>query len=113
MLQSPFSPDWPRYAIAAHIVFWTASGVFLVSCLGGFAGIVGGGIIIGLLWSFIASAFLLGLAATFSGRLYVGNQVFRGTPTTGWLARLMGMLVAGSSALLMSFADALLFWGRF
>ena len=106
-LQPLFTADWPRYIVAAHVLFWSVSAVFLVSCLGGVAGLIGGQIILWLFWSAVASAFLLGLAATCSGKLYVGNQVFRRTPMTGWAARAMGIVVCSMAAFLMLLAYGL------
>lgn len=105
--RSTFTPDWPRYAVVAHVLFWSVSAFFLASCLAGYAGLVGGQIVVSLFWVTIIAAFLLGVAAVASGRLYVGNQVFSRTPLTGWPARLWGLVVSASTVLLMLFAYAL------
>jgi hypothetical protein len=96
-----FTSDWPSYAVTAHIVFWTSSALLAAGCIGGFAKLVSAQVIVGLLWIEIGAGFLLGAAAMCSGMLYVGNQVFARTPTTGWPARIAGAFVlVGTSALL-------------
>lgn len=107
-LRSLFTPDWPRYAVVAHVVFWGVSGLFLVSCVAGYAGLVGGRIVIALFWGTTIAAFLLGLAGAVSGRLYVGNQVFSRTPLTGWPARMSGLVVSAAVSLIMFFAYGLM-----
>ncbi len=107
-LRSPFTSDWPRYAVAAHVLFWSVSAVFLVSCLAGYAGMVGGQIVLSLFWGTIIAAFLLGVSGAASGRLYVGNQVFSRTPLTGWTARVWGLAVSAAASLLMFFAYGLM-----
>jgi hypothetical protein len=46
--QPIFSPDWPRYAVAAHVLFWIVSTLFLASCLAGYLGMIGGQIAMSL-----------------------------------------------------------------
>lgn len=107
-LRSLFKPDWPRYAVAAHLLFWSASALFLISCVAGYnMGLVGVQLVISLFWATMFVGFLLGLAGAASGFLYVGNQVFRRTPLTGWFARLYGMAVSASTLMFLFFAYAL------
>ncbi len=107
-LRSPFDAGWPRYAVASHVLFWSTAAAFLLSCVGGYAGLIGGQIVISLFWFWIASGFLLGLAASFSGKLYIGNQVFRRSPLTGWVARTAGIVVSALAAFIMLFAYGLM-----
>ena len=107
-LRSPFTSDWPRYAVAAHVVFWGVAALFLASCLAGYAGLVGGQIVLSLFWGTIIGTFLLGVAGAASGRLYVGNQVFSRKPLTGWPARVWGLVVSAAASLIMFFAYALM-----
>lgn len=107
-LRSLFDADWPRYAVSAHVLFWSSSAAFLLSCLGGYAGLIGGQIVITLFWLWIAAGLLLGLAATFSGKIYIGNQVFRRSPLTGWVARTAGVVVSAMAAVIMLMAYLLL-----
>lgn len=96
-----FGPDWPRYAVAAHVVFWLTSAVFLASCVAAFAGALrpDRAFIMFVFW--IIAGMLVGVAAMFSGRLYVGNQIFSREPTTGWLARLYGAFLFLCAAVLL------------
>jgi hypothetical protein len=110
--QPIFSPDWPRYAVAAHILFWIVSMLFLASCVAGYLGMIGGQIALSLFWGAIVAAFLFGLAAIASGRMYVGNQVFRRRPLNGVSARLYGLAVSAGAALLLWFAYGLMQLGR-
>jgi hypothetical protein len=100
-----FTSDWPSYAFAAHVICWSASMLFLLSCIAGYFGLIGGQAVFVLLWLTLASGFALGLTAVFSGRLYWGNQVFSKTPSPliGWTARLAGMIVTGLFAFIMFF----------
>ncbi len=104
-----FTPEWPRYAVWAHVVCWTVSALFLLSCVAGYGGLIGGQVVISLFWLTIASAFGLSLAAAFSGRLYVGNQVFSRRPIVGWVARSVGVILAAVTAFIMFFAYGLLY----
>jgi hypothetical protein len=89
VFRSPFTLDWARYA-----------------------GIVGGRIVLWLFWAFMFSALLLTLSAVASGRLYVGNQVFRRMPLTGWAARSVGLLITGLVLFNMWFFYGLLHFHR-
>lgn len=102
-----FSSDWPRYAIAAHIVFWAASALMIVTGLAAFAGLVSRQLFIWFLWLWIISGLALSLAAAYSAKLYVGDQVFKRTPTTGWSARLIGILLSAGIGLLFLYVYAL------
>lgn len=104
-----FPPEWPRYAVVAHVVFWSASAVFILSCIAGYGGMIGGHIVVTLFWVMLASAFVLCLAAVLSARLYVGNQVFMRRSLVGWAARLAGMILAAATAFIMLFAYGLLY----
>jgi hypothetical protein len=104
-----FTPEWPRYAVLAHIVFWGVSALFLLSCIAGYAGLIGGQIVIILFWLFFVSGFALCLSSVFSGRLYVGNQVFARQPLIGWAARLTGIALTPLFAFVMWFVYGLLF----
>ena len=106
-----FTADWPRYAMAAHIVFWAVSAVFLASCAGAVAGILPAGTALFLFAIWMVTAGLLGTAAACSGKLYVGNQVFSRTPLTGWPARLAGGLVSAGATSLILFGYAITFLG--
>jgi hypothetical protein len=103
-----FTPEWPLYAVMAHIFFWGVSALFILSCIAGYAGLIGGQAVVSLFWLTIVSAFALGLTAAFSGCLYVGNQVFSRRPMLGWAARSAGMIFAALAAFLMFFAYGLL-----
>jgi len=93
--------------VAAHIAFWGASAALLSAICGGIAGLVPTYLIFWLLGWTLVAAFALGVSALTCGRLYVGNQVFDRTPTTGWAARLYGALVSLASGSLVLFAYAL------
>ena len=74
MAKAPvFTPEWPFYSVAAHVIFWSVSAMFFLSCIALYAGWIGGQAVVTLFWLTIGSAFALGLTAAFSGRLYVGN----------------------------------------
>ncbi len=102
-----FTPDWPRYAILAHLAFWLSSAALVAAIAAGAAALVSAsvGIFIFITWLF--TAFSLGCAALISGRIYVGNQIFTRTPTTGAPARTVGGFVAGSAGALLFFGYAL------
>ncbi len=104
-----FTSEWPRYAVVAHVVFWSVSALFFLSCLAGYGGLIGGQVVVALFWVTIVSAFALSLAAAFSGRLYVGNQVFSRRPIIGWVARSLGVTFAALTAFIMIFAYGLLY----
>ena len=104
-----FTPDWPRYAVVAHVVFWSVSALFILGCIVGYGGSIGGQVVIWCFWMMIASAFALCLAAALSGRLYVGNQVFSRRPLVGWVARSAAMILAALIAFLTFFAYGLLY----
>lgn len=104
-----FTPEWPRYAVTAHVVFWSASTLFVISCIAGYAGLIGGQVAIFLFWPFIGSALALCLSGVFSGRLYFGNQVFSRRPMVGWVARLTGMVFAAIVTFVMFFAYGTLY----
>lgn len=99
-----FTPDWPRYAVAAHVVFWSSSALLLIGIIAGVAGAVRADYVLWLLAVWISTVFIVGVAALFSGKLYVSGQVFTRTPTTGWAARVYGAFVAVSAAVLMLLA---------
>lgn len=103
-----FTPEWPPYSVVAHVVFWGVSALFILSCLGVYVGLISGQVAVSLFWLAIVSAFALGLAAAFSGRLYVGNQVFSRNPLVGWTARLAGLVYSALTAFVMLFAYGLL-----
>lgn len=107
--QTLFDSSWPRYAIAGHRVFWAASSLLVAGCIGAFAGLISGQTFVWLFWSELAASFLLGMAAIFSGKLYVGIQVLTRTPLNGWTARAVGFFVSASAATLILFAYALSF----
>lgn len=110
MPRSPvFTPDWPLYAVMAHVVFWSVSTLFALSCITGYAGLIGGQVIIALFWLFFVSGFALCLSGVFSGRLYIGNQVFSRRPLVGWPARLTGMALTPIFAFVMWFVYGLLY----
>ena len=97
-----FTPDWPRYAILAHLAFWLSSAALVAAIAAGAAGLVPGrvGIFLFVIWLF--SALLFGGAALMSGKVYVGKQVFARVPTTGLPARMVGgFVVAAAGALLL------------
>jgi hypothetical protein len=102
-----FTADWPRYAVAAHIAFWGSAAVSLVTGCGAIAGLFPSRIALWSLGSAVIAGFVLGVSALTSGRLYVGNQVFDRTPTTGWAARLCGAFISLGAAGLIFFAYAL------
>ena len=104
-----FTPEWPLYSVIAHIAFWGVSAIFILSCIAGYAGLIGGQVVISLFWLTIVSVFALGLTAAFSGRLYVGNQVFSRKPMIGQIARLAGLIYAALAAFVMFFAYGLLY----
>lgn len=103
-----FTSDWPRYAIAAHIVFWLTSAVFLLTCAGAIAGLVRVERAFFMLAIWIVASLLVGASALFSGRLYMGNQVFPREPTTGWAARVVGAFLFLAAAVLLLFGYGLL-----
>jgi len=96
-----FGPEWPRYAIAAHVIFWLTSAVFLASCVAAFAGAQrpDRSFIMFVIW--IVAGLLIGAAAMCSGKLYFGNQIFAREPTTGWSARLAGAFLFLCAAVLL------------
>lgn len=107
-----FTPDWPFYAVAAHVVLWIVSTLFILSWPVAYVGYVGGQTVITLFWLTIVSALVVGISAAFSGRLYVGNQVLWRTPMVGWSARLAGMIFAGLTIFIMFFAYGISQIGR-
>jgi hypothetical protein len=104
-----FTPEWPRYAVVAHVVFWSVSALFILGCIAGYGGLIGGQVVIFLFWMLMASAFALCLAAAFSGRLYIGNQVFSRRPLVGWVARSAATILAALIAFVAFFAYGLLY----
>jgi hypothetical protein len=107
-----FTPDWPFYAVVAHVIFWIVSALFVLGCVAGYFGFIGGQAVVTLFWLIIISAFALGLTAAFSGRLYIGNQVFSRTPMVGPSARMAGMIYAALAAFIMFFAYGLMQLGH-
>ena len=106
-LRPLFTADWPRYAVAAHVVFWVWSALFLAGLIGGFAKLVPGQIVGWLFCIEIVTALILGASAVCSGKLYAGRQVFARTPATGWPARIAGTFVVLGTAALILFAYGL------
>ena len=103
-----FSAQWPLYAVAAHLVFWAASGCLLFGLTLSICTSLGSAQAnIYLFVFFMVACFLLGVSAIFSGLIYRGNQVFAREPTTGWRAHVAGSAIALSSGGLMLFAYAL------
>lgn len=102
-----FSSDWPRYAIASHVVFWLTSAVFLLTCVGAIAGLMRAERAFFMLAIWLVSGVLVGASALFSGRLYIGNQVFSREPTTGWSAKVFGALILLSAGALFLFGYGL------
>ena len=102
-----FTEDWPRYAVAAHIAFWATSGIFLACCLGAVARLVPTGAALLMFQLWIAAAGLLGAAALYSGKLYVGNQVFARRLLTGWSARTAGGFVFAGALVIIFFGYAI------
>lgn len=107
-----FTSDWPRYAIAAHIVFWLTSAVFLLTCVGAIAGLMRAERAFVMLAIWLVSCAFIGASALFSGKLYSGHQVFSRAPMTGWSARVLGALVLLSSATILLLGYGLLSVGR-
>ncbi|MBY0423109.1 MAG: hypothetical protein K2Q06_12455, partial [Parvularculaceae bacterium] len=90
----PLFSDWPFYAATAQVAFWVVSGLWIAAWLAVFFRAVGIEIALYATLVWLGSGCALGVAALFSGRLYVGNQAFRRAPTTGWPARLYGGFIA-------------------
>ena len=107
-----FTPDWPRYAMIVHVLHWLVSALFVLGCVAGYIGLIGGQAVISLFWLTMVSAFALGCVAAFSGRLYVGNQVFSRRPLVGWPARIAGMICVALVGFIMFFAFGLLHLSR-
>jgi hypothetical protein len=104
-----FTADWPRYAIAAHISFWIASGLLLVALAAALLGLASGQTTVSLFLLWASAGLLLSVSAIFSGKLYVGNQVFSATPTTGTAARIRGLVIAAMTGALLLFGYSLTF----
>lgn len=102
-----FTADWPCYAIAAHISFWAASALMVASGLAALAGLTHPQFFILFLYMWVLAGFGLGISTVFSAKLYVGNQVFARGPTTGWPARLIGVVLSAAIGFLMLFAYAI------
>lgn len=102
-----FTSDWPRYAIAAHVVFWLTSAVFLTSGIASLAGAIRTERSFFMFALWIVTVALVGAAAVCSGKLYSGNQVFSREPTTGWPARGLGAVVFLAAAALIIFGYGL------
>lgn len=96
-----FTPDWPRYAILAHLASWLSSAALVAAIAAGAAGLVSASVAIFVFVVWLFTALLLGGAALMSGKVYLSGQVFARVPTTGLPARMVGgFLVAAAGALL-------------
>lgn len=104
---SLFPADWPLYAVAAHIGFWVSSLLFAMGIIAAFVNVGTAQIVAFLFFIWIAAALLLGASAVWSGRLYIGNQIFSRTPTTGWPARIAGAFLFTCAGAILLFAYAL------
>jgi hypothetical protein len=103
-----FTADWPRYAVAAHILFWATSALLFCAILAACAKVFSFGPAAILFLAWILSGSILGAAAACSGKLYTGDRVFSRKPITGWPARIAGTLALLSTAILLVFAYGLM-----
>ena len=106
-----FTPGWPLYAVIAHVFTWSISTLLILASIAGYAGIVGGITVISLIGMTILSGFALSLSAVFSGRLYIGNQLFSRKPLLGVPARLAGIFLTGLFAFIAYFFYGLMLLG--
>jgi hypothetical protein len=103
-----FSAEWPKYAVAAHVLFWAVSACLVAGLvLALTTDLALAHINISLFLLVLVSNLAMGVSAACSGLLYCGNQVFARTPMTGWRARATGIAVALASGGLILFGYAL------
>jgi hypothetical protein len=102
-----FTADRPRYAVAAHILFWATSALLLCAVLTACAKVFSFGPAGILFLAWVLSGSILGAAAACSGKLYTGDRVFSRKPITGWPARIAGTVALLSTAILLVFSYGL------
>jgi hypothetical protein len=107
--QPVFTPDWPAYAVAAHMAFWVTTALMTFGWFGAAYRIVEPHVAIKLFFVWLAATAALGLSAMASGKLYRATNVFSRKPFVGRPAKLSGGFVFLGALVVMAICHRMLF----